>query len=125
VLLQVADDTVAREFQGRPEGKGHRSDQAKQKRHEQDREVRPGVPNQINGQEIAHREGENFRSPKAYEQSGGAADQSQEQSFCEQLPDDPPAAPAEREPNRYLFPARGAAGQEHVRQIQTRDHQND
>jgi hypothetical protein len=52
LFLQVADDAVARKLQGRPERERERPKQAEDERRAEDREVRRGVPDEVDRHEM-------------------------------------------------------------------------
>ena len=108
MFLQIADHTVARQFERWTEREGQRAEEAKSEGHRENRQIRPRVPDQVDREEVAHRQGEDLRSPQADHEPGRAAEEREEQSFGQQLPNDPPATAAEREANGDLFPPCGA-----------------
>ncbi len=67
---------------------------------------------------------EQIVAPETDEQPKPAAEQGEEHAFAEQLPNDSPAARAERQPKRDLLRAIRAPGQEHVREVEAGDEQD-
>ena len=63
------------------------------------------------------------QSPRSKPQRTAA--EGEDETLDEQLPNDPPAAPAERLADRDLLPPRRAAGEEHVREIEAGDEKHD
>ena len=63
--------------------------------------------------------------PPGEDGAADPAEDSQEETFGQQLPNDPPAARAECQSHRDLLAARGRADQEQVREIETPDQQNE
>ena len=61
---------------------------------------------------------------EAEQESAGAPEEREHQTFGEKLADDASPAAAEREPNGNFFAAGRPASQQHVREIQTRHEQH-
>ena len=63
--------------------------------------------------------------PKPEEDAEPAAEESEHETFDQELPDNSAAAPAERLADGNFLPSRRSAGEEHVREIEAGDEKDD
>ena len=66
-----------------------------------------------------------FRRPVREQQPRSAAEHRQHHAFGQQLPDQPRALRAQREPDRHFSPTLRRAGEQQVRDVDARDQQHD
>ena len=127
LLFQIVDQVRLRRFEGGPEIEEQGREQTEEERRGQDGSAGPKIDHEGKVQR-AQRAGERVEqeivAPNADGESDGAADHGEEQAFAQQLAHDPPARSAKGDAERDFLRARGAAGEQHVGQIQARDEQD-
>ena len=124
-ILQVGNQVPARQLQRRPEAEGNRAHRGKRERRCEHADVRGCAERHVERQRCRRRRGQGTCRPVAQHQPEGSASAGEQDPLGQELANDACSSCSKRESDGQFLAARRAARQQHVRDIQARNHEND
>ena len=124
-ILQVGHQVAARQLQRRPESEGDRAHGGKRERRRKHADVGTRAERHVERQRRHQRRRQRACRPIAQHQAKYSAGAGEEDALGEQLANDASPSRAKREADGQFLAARRAARQQHVGDIQARNHEYD